>query len=132
MAQSFTLVTGHPLEDAALDWPALARPHQTVVFYMGVAHLAHIVSRLSSAGAPLTLPAALIERATLPEQRTLRGTLQTIVALGREAGIAPPALLVIGEVAALNVEALAEACGAPAERAAIAAEAGDRTEGDLA
>lgn len=132
MAQSFTLVTGHPLEDDALDWPALARPHQTVVFYMGVAHLAHIASRLTAAGAPPSLPAALIERATLPEQRTLRGTLQSIAALGREAGISPPALLVVGEVAAFNVEALAEACAMPGEQAPIAAEAGGETEGDLA
>ena len=132
MAQSFTLVTGHPLEDTALDWSALARPHQTVVFYMGVAHLAYIASQLTAAGASPTLPAALIERATLPEQRTLRGTLETIAALGREAGISPPALLVVGEVAALNVDALAESCAAPGEQAAIVAETGEETEGDLA
>ncbi len=105
LAQSLTLVTGHPLEDDALDWHALARPHQTIVFYMGVAHLSHIVARLRAAGAPPALPAALIERATLPGQRTLRGTLENIVALGNEAQISPPALFLVGEVAALNIEA---------------------------
>jgi uroporphyrin-III C-methyltransferase/precorrin-2 dehydrogenase/sirohydrochlorin ferrochelatase len=132
LAQSFTVVTGHPLEDAALDWPALARPHQTVVFYMGVAHLAHIVHRLTAAGAPPTLPAALIERATLPGQRTLRGTLATIAALGHEAGISPPALLLVGEVAALNVDTPAEVCGGSGEQAASALETGEEAAGDLA
>ena len=131
MAQSFTLVTGHPLQDAVLDWPALARPHQTVVFYMGVAHLAQIVSRLIAAGAPSSLPAALIERATLPEQRTLRGTLETIAALAGEAHICPPALLVIGEVAAFNGDAAAQACGTPREPAESVLDSGDATEGDL-
>ncbi len=101
MAQSVTLVTGHPLEDGALDWAALARPRQTVVFYMGVAHLQRICARLRQAGASESLPAALIERATLPGQRLVRGTLGNIAALARQAAIAPPALLVVGEVAAL-------------------------------
>lgn len=125
MAQSLTLVTGHPLTDGALDWSALARAHQTVVFYMGVAHMEHIVSRLRAAGAPPTLPAALIEQATLPGQRTLRGTLETIAALGREAGVRPPALMLVGEVAALNAYAAAEASAAPAEQAASVAGPGE-------
>lgn len=108
-AQSLTLVTGHPLADDTLDWQAFARPNQTVVFYMGVGQLEHIIHRLCAAGAPPTLPAALIERATLPGQRTLRGTLERIAALGREAGISPPALLVVGEVTALNLDAAIEA-----------------------
>ncbi len=106
LAHSLTLVTGHPLEDTTLDWPALARGHhQTVVFYMGVAHLEHIVCRMRAAGAPATLPAALVERATLPDQRVLRGTLESIAALGRAADISAPALLLIGEVTALGNEA---------------------------
>ncbi len=101
LAQSVTLVTGHPLEDEALDWSALARRRQTVVFYMGVAHLDRICARLRAAGADPDLPAALIERATLPGQRLVRGTLASIAALAHQAAIAPPALLVVGEVAAL-------------------------------
>ncbi len=100
LAQSVTLVTGHPLEDEALDWAALARPHQTVVFYMGVAHLQRICARLRAAGARATLPAALIERATLPGQRLLRGTLANIARLAQRAAVSPPALLVVGEVSA--------------------------------
>jgi uroporphyrin-III C-methyltransferase/precorrin-2 dehydrogenase/sirohydrochlorin ferrochelatase len=101
LAQSVTFVTGHPSEDDTLDWRTLARAQQTVVFYMGVGTLESIVARLRAAGAAGTLPAALIERATLPEQRVLRGTLTQIADLGARAGLSPPALLIVGEVVAL-------------------------------
>lgn len=100
LAQSVTFLTGHIPEDDSLDWRSLAREGQTAVFYMGVGKLGLIVARLRAAGAPETLPAALVERATLPEQRVLRGTLAQIADLGGRAGISPPALLIVGEVAA--------------------------------
>ena len=104
LAQSVTFVTGHIPEDEALDWRTLARSRQTVVFYMGVGKLEPIVARLRAAGAADTLPAALVERATLPEQRVVRGTLAQIADLGSQAGISPPALLIVGEVAAGSLE----------------------------
>lgn len=100
LSQSVTFVTGHVLDDGTLDWHHLAGPHRTVVFYMGVAQLAQIVARLRSAGAPAEHPAVVIERATLPEQRILRGTLETIAAIVQAATVAAPALLIVGEVAA--------------------------------
>ena len=102
LAQSVTLVTGHLPQDDSLDWRTLARPGQTVVFYMGVGNLAPLVARLLAAGAADTLAAALVERATLPEQRVLRGTLGAIAELGTRAGISAPALLIVGEVAAAS------------------------------
>ncbi len=108
LAQSVTFVTGHPSEDDSLDWRTLACAQQTVVFYMGVGKLASIVARLRAAGAVDTLPAALIERATLPEQRVVRGTLAEIADLGARAGLSPPALLIVGEVVALATDAAAE------------------------
>jgi uroporphyrin-III C-methyltransferase / precorrin-2 dehydrogenase / sirohydrochlorin ferrochelatase len=105
LAQSVTFVTGHLPEDGSLDWRSLARGGQTVVFYMGVGHLELIVTRLRAAGAPDTLPAALVERATLPEQRVLRGTLGRIADLGGQAGISPPALLIVGDVVRSSVAA---------------------------
>jgi len=100
LAQSVTFVTGHLPEDDTLDWRALARARQTVVFYMGVGNLRFIVARLRAAGAAETLPVALVERATLPEERVLRGTLAHIADLAVRAGISAPALLIVGEVAA--------------------------------
>jgi uroporphyrin-III C-methyltransferase/precorrin-2 dehydrogenase/sirohydrochlorin ferrochelatase len=110
LSQSVTFVTGHVLEDDALDWRSLAGPRQTVVFYMGVAHLPRIVDKLRAAGAPAAHPAAIIERATLAEQRVLRGSLETIVDIARGASVTPPALLIVGEVAAFaSADALVSA-----------------------
>jgi uroporphyrin-III C-methyltransferase/precorrin-2 dehydrogenase/sirohydrochlorin ferrochelatase len=98
LAQSVTFVAGHVLEDETLDWRSLAGPRQTVVFYMGVSHLDRIVAKLREAGAKADYPAAVVERATLPGQQTLRGTLETIAEVARQAGVTAPALLIVGEV----------------------------------
>ena len=100
LAQSVTFATGHALDDAALDWDSLARPNHTAVFYMGVAHLSRIIARLRASGAAADHPAAIIERATLPGQRVVSGTLAILEALAGAAAIGAPALLIVGEVAA--------------------------------
>jgi uroporphyrin-III C-methyltransferase / precorrin-2 dehydrogenase / sirohydrochlorin ferrochelatase len=102
LAQSVTFVAGHVLQDESLDWRALAGSRQTVVFYMGVSHLEGIVAKLRDAGANDDKPVAIVERATLPEQRTVRGTLGTIAAIAQEAKISAPALLIVGDVTAFN------------------------------
>jgi siroheme synthase len=101
LAQSVTFVTGHDSGGAAPDWRFFANPQHTVVFYMGVAQLPAIVERLRAAGARADHPVAVIERATLPEQRLLRGTLADIAALAQAQALEPPALLIAGAVAAL-------------------------------
>jgi siroheme synthase len=68
---------------------------------MGVGHLQQIVSKLRAAGGSAEQAVAVVERATLPEQRTLRGTLETIVATVQAANVQPPALLIVGDVTAL-------------------------------
>jgi uroporphyrin-III C-methyltransferase/precorrin-2 dehydrogenase/sirohydrochlorin ferrochelatase len=100
LAQSVTFATGHALDDDALDWASLARRNHTVVFYMGVTQLPRIIARLRAAGAQEDHPAAIIERATLPGQRVVSGTLATLEALALQASIAAPAVLIMGEVAA--------------------------------
>lgn len=97
LAQSVTFVTAMGEGAAALDWPSLAAPLQTIVFYMGVAQLPRIVERLLANGAPANRPAALIERATLPGQRMVSGTLYDIDSLARAGRISAPALLVVGD-----------------------------------
>ena len=98
LAQSVTFVAGHVLDDDSLDWRALAGARRTVVFYMGVSHLDLIVAKLRDSGAKSDHPVAIVERATLPDQRTLRGTLATIEEIARSAGVAAPALLIVGDV----------------------------------
>ena len=101
LAQSVTFVTGHVSDGALPDWRFFANPQHTVVFYMGVAQLSGIVARLRAAGASAEHPVALIEQATLPGQRLLRGTLADIASLASAQRVEPPALLVVGAVAAL-------------------------------
>jgi uroporphyrin-III C-methyltransferase / precorrin-2 dehydrogenase / sirohydrochlorin ferrochelatase len=67
---------------------------------MATAQLAALIARLREAGASAEHPAALIEQATLPGERIVRGTLGIIVAQAAAAQISPPALLVTGNVAA--------------------------------
>jgi uroporphyrin-III C-methyltransferase/precorrin-2 dehydrogenase/sirohydrochlorin ferrochelatase len=102
-AHAVTLVTGHLAEDGALDWPALARGGQTVVFYMSVAHLESIVGHLLEAGAPANRPVAFVERATQPEERVVRSTLADAAADARRAQVRAPALFIVGDVTALAV-----------------------------
>jgi uroporphyrin-III C-methyltransferase/precorrin-2 dehydrogenase/sirohydrochlorin ferrochelatase len=101
LAQSVTFAAGHALDDESLDWRSLAQPHHTVVFYMGVAQLPRIAARLLDAGASPVLPAALVERGSLAEQRVVRGSISTIAQIAQNEKIEPPALLIVGEVASL-------------------------------
>jgi uroporphyrin-III C-methyltransferase / precorrin-2 dehydrogenase / sirohydrochlorin ferrochelatase len=106
VAQSVTFAAGHSAGADQLDWQALARPRHTVVFYMGVTQLEHIVSRLTVAGAPRERPAALVERATLAGERVLRGTLADIVSRARVERVAAPALLIVGDAAAVEPQGM--------------------------
>jgi uroporphyrin-III C-methyltransferase/precorrin-2 dehydrogenase/sirohydrochlorin ferrochelatase len=113
LAHSVTFVSGHAAADDALDWRALSRTAQTVVFYMGVSQLPRIVARLRAAGASAELPAAIVEQATLPAQRVLRAPLAAIAALALHEQVAAPALLIVGEATALAAESpLASLSGA--------------------
>jgi len=102
-ASAVALVTGHEDPDKgepALDYAALARFPGTLVFYMGVRRLPEIATGLIEAGRPAGEPAAVIERGTLPDQRTVTGTLSEIAETAARAGIRPPAVTVFGAVAA--------------------------------
>jgi uroporphyrin-III C-methyltransferase / precorrin-2 dehydrogenase / sirohydrochlorin ferrochelatase len=99
-AQSVTFVTAVGEGAESLDWRALGAAGQTVVFYMGIAQLPRILERLQEHGAPPQRPAAIVERATLPDQRVVAGTLHDIAARAQVQGIGAPALLIVGEVAA--------------------------------
>ena len=102
-AQAVTFVTGHLKDHSVnLDWPALARPNQTVVFYMGIGGAAEICRQMINHGLPSMTPAAVVRNGTLPDQQTLLGTLGTLPHLIAESGIKPPALIVVGSVVRLH------------------------------
>ena len=106
-ASAVALVTAHedPAKpESALDWPALAAFPGTLVLYMGVGRLAAAAERLIAAGRPSDEPAAVVERGTLPRQRSVSGTLSDISQRVEEAGLRPPAITVLGPVARLRDE----------------------------
>jgi uroporphyrin-III C-methyltransferase/precorrin-2 dehydrogenase/sirohydrochlorin ferrochelatase len=103
VAHEFAVVSGHvPPEspDSLADWAALARLRGTLVIMMGLKNLPAIAARLIAEGRPADTPAAVVQEGSTEAQRVLRGTLGSIAAASREAGIRPPAVVVIGDVVA--------------------------------
>ncbi len=107
LASAVALITAHEdprKPEQAVDWQALAAFPGTLVFYMGVRTLPALTARLIEAGRPPGQPAAVVARGTLPDQQTVLGTLATIAGDAASAGVAAPAITVIGDVAALHAE----------------------------
>lgn len=102
-AHACMLVTGH-LRDGTmnLDWPALARPGQTLVCYMGFQGLAELCAKLAEHGLDEATPAAIVQKGTQRCQRIVTGTLHTLPALAAQARLAPPTLIIVGEVVRLR------------------------------
>lgn len=102
-AQSVRFITGHLKNGSAeLDWPALASPGQTLVFYMGLHGLPEICRQLVAHGLPETTPAALIEQGTTARQRVHRATLADLPARLAQASPRPPTLIIVGGVVGLH------------------------------
>ena len=103
LASGVAFVTGHEdpgKPESQLDWAALARFPGTLVFYMGVRALPRIAERLQAEGRPSDEPVAVVERGTLPGQRTVLATLGDVAE--KAAGIRAPAVTLVGPVAALH------------------------------
>ncbi len=98
-AQACVFVTGH-LKDGSLtlDWPMLARPHQTVVVYMGAKAWPVIAGQLIAHGLPPTTPVVLIENGTTDHERRVVGTLASIERQALQAGLDGPTLCIVGDV----------------------------------
>src|SRR3954447_19136309 len=104
-ASAVAFVTGHEDPDkpeSALDWDALARFPGTLVFYMGVRALPRIAEALIAAGRDPDEPAAVVERGTMPGQRTVASVLGAVAEEAKRAALKPPSITVVGPVAALR------------------------------
>jgi uroporphyrin-III C-methyltransferase len=100
-SSSVTFVTGH--ESAGkyrphVNWRAIAQGAETIVIYMGLHNLSHIIEEVTAAGLSLQTPIALIRWATRPEQEQLVATLETVLEQVEVTGFAAPAIAVIGPV----------------------------------
>ncbi|MBB2948095.1 uroporphyrin-III C-methyltransferase/precorrin-2 dehydrogenase/sirohydrochlorin ferrochelatase [Actinoplanes lutulentus] len=105
VAHEFTVVSGHiPPEhpDSLVDWPALARLRGTLVVLMGLKNLPKISERLIAEGRSPETPVAVVQEGSTAHQRSLRSTLGAVTADTAEAGIRPPAVVVIGDVVAVS------------------------------
>src|SRR5699024_1560557 len=101
-AQSVRFVTGHCERSIdRLDWQALAQDRQTLAFYMSVGQLAHIESSLLEYGRNPNTPVAIVENGTRVNQRVLVGKLSELTTLAEQHHAQAPAILYVGEVAAL-------------------------------
>ena len=105
LASGVAFITGHEdpsKPESAIDWAALARFPGTLVFYMGVRGLPRIAERLVAEGRPPDEPVAVVERGTLPGQRTLLATLADVAERAAEEQIRAPAITLVGDVARLR------------------------------
>lgn len=107
MVQGFTVVSGHVAPGdsrSELDWGRLAGCGTTLVILMGVAHIRQISSDLIAGGLAGETPVAVIRQASMPDQSVLTTTLAGVSDAMAEAGVRPPAITVVGDVAGLDLD----------------------------
>ncbi|MEF3117839.1 uroporphyrinogen-III C-methyltransferase [Streptomyces chrestomyceticus] len=105
VAQEFTVVSGHVAPDderSTVDWSALARLRGTVVVLMGVENSGAIAATLIAHGRDADTPVAVVQEGTTAAQRRVDATLGTLGETVRAEGVRPPAVIVIGDVVAVN------------------------------
>jgi uroporphyrinogen III methyltransferase/synthase len=105
LTSTLAFITGHEdpdKEETGINWSSLASGIGTLVFFMGVKNLPNIVKSLIEHGKSPDVPVALIQWGTTSSQKTVIGTLQTIVEKARTARIKAPAIIVVGDVVHLR------------------------------
>lgn len=107
LSSVLVITTGHEgegKEGSGVDWKALGALEATLVILMGAGRMEENLDLLMGGGLDPSTPAAVIERATLPDQRIVTGTAADIAGRAREAGMASPVVLVVGKVVSLASE----------------------------
>ncbi|OAT66271.1 siroheme synthase [Mycobacteroides immunogenum] len=89
---------GHP--ESLVNWDALAALKGTIVLLMAVERIEQFAKVLIEGGRPADTPVLVVQHGTTDEQRVLRADLSTAPERIRSQGIRPPAIIVIGPVAA--------------------------------
>jgi uroporphyrin-III C-methyltransferase len=103
-AGSFVFVTGHCTSGKPdnIRWNYLAKGVDTIAIYMGIKNLPYICGELQANGKNPQTPIAVIEQGTTVHQRTVIGTLETIVEIVKKEEVTNPAMILIGEVVPLS------------------------------
>lgn len=102
LCHGVAFITGHTQSGAGFPWQPLLAAGFTLVIYMGISSLPTIVTQLTACGARTSMPIAVIQDATLPSQRQLISTLETVVDDVSKNQFASPSIIVIGEVVTLS------------------------------
>lgn len=100
-----TLVTGASLAGGVpdeLDWAALARGSQALIFYMPTGNIEAIVERLTANGRSPDEPCALVSHVTTLRQKTITATLATLAEAAAKANLEPPSILAVGNIVTLH------------------------------
>ena len=98
-------ITGHEdpaKEESSINWDVLTKSSGTLVFLMGIGNLDKITGALIDSGRPSDSPVVVIGNGTMPNQRTITGTLASIRQKVKEANLTPPGVIVVGEVVNLR------------------------------
>lgn len=106
-ASSLAIITGHesPLKaESSIKWDKISTGAETLIFLMGMSKLSEIVSNLTQNGLLHDTPCALIRYGTHPDQKTLVGTLGTIVKLAEEKAFKAPVVIIVGNVVKLRTQ----------------------------
>ena len=119
-ANRLTILTGHDRNGVSeFDSHVLADTKGTVVIYMGLGAVPRIMETALASGRAPETPVAVIEKATLPEQRILKTTLADLAGMVAERQVSAPALIVLGDVAALAEGEIFEAVVPEGRRLAV-------------
>ncbi|ARP80610.1 uroporphyrinogen-III C-methyltransferase [Bordetella genomosp. 8] len=101
VSRGVALVTAHTMDDSRPDWRALAASGLTLVCYMGMRDAGTLARELREAGFAADMPVAVAQRVSCPEQRHIVTRLDRMAADIADAGMASPAVIVIGQAVAL-------------------------------
>ena len=105
VSHEVVIVSGHiPPDhpDSLVDWDALGRLRGTIVLMMAVERLDVFAEALMAGGRDAATPVSVIENGSMPGQRRLTSDLKAVGADARAADVKPPAIVVVGEVAAFD------------------------------
>lgn len=108
LSRSVTVLTASSLTEGEerlteADYGALARLSGTLVILMGMHHLKELTDRLIGAGMPPSRPAAVVMEGATDRQKWVRAPLERLAEEAERAGLKAPAVIVIGETAALHL-----------------------------
>lgn len=103
LSRGFHVVTAHTAQGGRDDFDRLAKLEGTLVFLMGLSHLREIAQGLIAAGKSPETPAAVVSGGCAPHPATVRAPLGQLAAAAEQAGVQPPAVIVVGETAALDL-----------------------------